>query len=113
MSTPLNILITGANGFVGSHLLRYLSEKHVDRVTGLVRPTSNLERLGDKQYRLLYSSLNDPLEEIMKGFDAVIHTAANTTYWGNSDDRRTTCASTGEPEAKARSASGVAWKTRT
>jgi nucleoside-diphosphate-sugar epimerase len=86
MPIPLKILITGANGFVGSHLLRHLSEKRVYRVTGLVRPTSNLVRLCNKQYRLLYNSLNDPLERIMKGFDAVIHTAANTTYWGNSDE---------------------------
>ncbi|MCK5094890.1 MAG: NAD-dependent epimerase/dehydratase family protein, partial [Spirochaetes bacterium] len=27
MSVKLNILITGANGFIGSHLLKYFSEK--------------------------------------------------------------------------------------
>jgi nucleoside-diphosphate-sugar epimerase len=86
MPGPLNVLVTGANGFVGSHLLRHLSEKHHYRVTGLVRRTSNLSRLCDKQYSLLYGSINDPLERFTKGFDAVIHTAANTTYWGNSDE---------------------------
>ncbi|UCB46721.1 MAG: NAD-dependent epimerase/dehydratase family protein [Spirochaetota bacterium] len=86
MSTPLNILITGANGFVGSHLLRHLSENQEYRVTGLVRPTSNLFRLRDKQHRLVFSSINDPMEETIKGFDVVIHTAASTMYWGNSNE---------------------------
>jgi nucleoside-diphosphate-sugar epimerase len=86
MSTPLNILITGASGFVGSHLLRHLSDKNEYRVTGLVRPTSNLFRLRDKQYRLLYNSINDPMEETMNEFDAVIHSAASTKYWGNSNE---------------------------
>jgi nucleoside-diphosphate-sugar epimerase len=86
MPDSLNVLVTGANGFVGSHLLRHFSEKDQYKVSGLVRQTSNLSRLCDKQYSLLYGSINDPLERIMSGFDAVIHTAANTTYWGNSDE---------------------------
>ena len=85
MSVKLNILITGANGFIGSRLLKYFSEKKELRVTGLVRETSNLFRFGDRRYELLYASINDPLKEITKGFDAVIHTAAKSSDWGNYD----------------------------
>lgn len=86
MSEKLNILITGANGFIGSHLLKYFSDKKEFRVTGLVRKTSNLFRLEDGKYDLSYASINEPLKEITRGFDTVIHTAAKPSDWGNYDD---------------------------
>jgi nucleoside-diphosphate-sugar epimerase len=81
----MKVLITGANGFVGSHLIRSLSKGGKHKVTGLVRETSNLFRLQKGKYNLICASLDEPLLQVTKGFDAVIHAAANTTYWGNDE----------------------------
>jgi len=75
MLKKINILITGANGFIGSHILKKLSENDEFRVCGLVRKTSNLFRLEEVSYELFYNSINDPLEKTLKGFEVVIHTA--------------------------------------
>jgi len=81
----VKILITGANGFIGSHLIRRFSTLNGFEVSGLVRETSDLFRLADGSYDLRFASLDDPLEEIVRGFDAVIHTAARSSDWGNYD----------------------------
>lgn len=81
----MKVLVTGANGFVGSHLLKQLSEKREYSITGLVRETSDLSRLSGGEYDLLRTSLDCPLHGITKGFDAVVHTAASTVRWGNDE----------------------------
>ena len=81
----MKILVTGASGFVGSHLLKEISKEREHHVTGLVRKTSNLFRLNGQNYDLVQASLESPLHEITKGFDAVVHTAASTVYWGNDE----------------------------
>ncbi len=83
MSKQTRILITGANGFIGSHLLKYFSGKKEYRVSGLVRKSSNLFRLQSKTCKLRYASINDPLEDIVRGFDVLIHTAGKTSDWGS------------------------------
>jgi nucleoside-diphosphate-sugar epimerase len=82
----MNVLITGANGFIGSKLMKYLSAKKQYRVTGLVRESSNLFRLQGKSFDLLHGSLERPLETIAGGFDTVIHTAGLVRDWGHYDD---------------------------
>lgn len=81
----MNILITGANGFIGSRLLRRLSEKEGFAAAGMVRETSDLFRLRDGTYDLRQGSLDGPLEDILRGFDTVIHTAARSSDWGGYD----------------------------
>lgn len=82
MNRSHSILITGANGFIGSHLLKSLSVKNEYRVCGLVRRSSNLFRLHSDRFELLRGSITDSLDEIMKGFDVVIHTAGKASDWG-------------------------------
>ncbi|HEB29959.1 MAG TPA: NAD(P)-dependent oxidoreductase [Spirochaetes bacterium] len=82
MNKNQKILVTGANGFIGSHILKYLSDKKEYEVTGLVRKTSDLFRLGGKKYRLLYASLDEPMEGITRGMDIVVHTAAISNIVG-------------------------------
>ncbi len=81
----MKILITGANGFIGSHLLRRFSKEEGIKVAGMVRETSDLFRLHDGTYDLRQGSLDGPLEDILRGFDTVIHTAARSSDWGSYD----------------------------
>ena len=82
----MKIIITGANGFIGSHLMRLFSGGGEHSVCGLVRKTSDLFRLRDRRYHLVIASLEDPLEGLLAGFDAVIHTAALAFDWGDYRD---------------------------
>lgn len=56
------VLITGITGFVGSHLVDYILEKHKDtKIYGLVRwrsPLDNIKHILDK-VELVYGDLND------------------------------------------------------
>jgi nucleoside-diphosphate-sugar epimerase len=73
----MKALVTGANGFTGSHLVRLLEQRGVS-VVGLVRESSNLIRLADCQVQLVYGDITDrdALRVAMAGVDTVFHTAA-------------------------------------
>ncbi|MEL6384923.1 MAG: NAD-dependent epimerase/dehydratase family protein [Cyanobacteria bacterium J06626_18] len=73
----MKALVTGANGFTGSHLMRAL-EARGDIVVGLVRQTSHLSRLADSNLQLVYGDITDRtvLKTAMDGVDTVFHTAA-------------------------------------
>ena len=70
------VLITGANGFVGSRLCAYLLEKGY-RVIAQVRKTSDLSLLKDLNVELRYGDITAPetLPEIARGVDYVVHNA--------------------------------------
>lgn len=75
----MRILVTGANGFIGSHLCEYLLKKEFT-VRCLVRETSNLEWI----YRLPVEYVNghlgemDVLRRAVEDVDYVFHGAAIT-----------------------------------
>jgi len=73
----MKALVTGANGFTGSHLVRAL-EQRGDRVVGLVRKSSNLARLANCNVQLIYGDITDrdALRSAMNEVDTVFHTAA-------------------------------------
>jgi dihydroflavonol-4-reductase len=73
----MKVLVTGVNGFTGSHLVKAL-EQQGNTVVGLVRKSSNLERLRDRQVHLVYGDITDrdALQTAMTGVDTVFHTAA-------------------------------------
>lgn len=73
----MKALVTGANGFTGSHLVKAL-EKRGDHVVGLVRKSSNLERLANCHLQLVYGEITDKeaLHQAMAEVDTVFHTAA-------------------------------------
>ena len=77
----MNILVTGATGFIGSHLTESLiKEKH--RVFALVRQTSKVDFLLKNSVELIYGDITDTksLTRIADySIDAVFHCAACVT----------------------------------
>jgi dihydroflavonol-4-reductase len=73
------ILITGANGFIGSHIVK-LMVSHGARVRGLVRRTGNLSNIKDvlPRMELIEGDILDKtsLQRAFEGVSACIHTAA-------------------------------------
>lgn len=78
MQHKKTILITGINGFLGSHLAKKFSSSF--KIIGLEYSLDNLFRLGDRSFKV-YATANNNLEEVFeKNFiDIIIHTA---TYYG-------------------------------
>lgn len=73
----MKALVTGANGFTGSHLCQTLLNRG-DQVTAYVRRTSDLSRLEGLAVAYAYGDITDraALEAAMQGVDTVFHTAA-------------------------------------
>ncbi len=73
----MKAVVTGANGFTGSHLVKAL-EQNGNTVVGLVRKSSNLARLANCNVQLVYGDLTDrnALSTAIAGVDTVFHTAA-------------------------------------
>jgi nucleoside-diphosphate-sugar epimerase len=71
-----SVLITGANGFIGSNLCRYFLDKGY-YVYGLVRKTSDLHFLDGQNVRLIYGDLNEVGGiEWPQNLDVLIHCAS-------------------------------------
>jgi dihydroflavonol-4-reductase len=79
---PLKAFLTGATGFLGSHVARALADQGAD-LRLLVRPTSNLRNLEGLQAETATGDLRDPasLEKAMAGCDVVFHVAADYRLW--------------------------------
>lgn len=73
----MKALVTGANGFTGSHLVKALLTK-VYSVRALVRKSSDLSRLENLDIEIVYGDITDKssLEEAIKDIDMVFHIAA-------------------------------------
>ena len=78
----MKAFVTGATGFVGSHVARVLAEKGAD-LRLLVRPSSNLKNIEGLKAEQVVGDLRDPesLEKAMSGCDAVFHVAADYRLW--------------------------------
>jgi dihydroflavonol-4-reductase len=71
------VLVTGANGFIGSHLVRELLDRGYE-VSGLVRPTSDVRSLEGLPVRLFLGDVREPetLVAPLQGVHYVYHLAA-------------------------------------
>lgn len=75
-------LVTGANGFVGSHVVKALLGRGY-AVRAMVRPTSDLRSLAGLDIELVHGDILEPesLEAAMSGCELVFHVAGVYSYW--------------------------------
>ena len=74
--------VTGATGFVGSHVARALAEQGAD-LRLLVRSSSDLRNIQELQAERVLGDLRDAasLKKAMSGCDVVFHVAADYRLW--------------------------------
>jgi dihydroflavonol-4-reductase len=74
--------VTGATGFVGSHVARALQDAGAD-LRLLVRPTSRTENIDSLKGDRVIGDLREPdsLKPLMSGCDVVFHVAADYRLW--------------------------------
>ena len=85
----MRALVTGANGFIGSHLCEELLARGYE-VRALVRPTGDLTWIGDLGLELVQGDLRDPgsLAAAAAGMDTVFHAGAKVRARDTSDYER-------------------------
>jgi len=78
----MTTLVTGASGFLGSHVARQLVARG-ENVRVLMRPSSTNRAIGDLSLEYVTGDLRDPasLDRAMKGVKRVFHVAADYRLW--------------------------------
>jgi dihydroflavonol-4-reductase len=78
----LKVFITGATGFLGSHVARVFAEQGAD-LRLLVRTTSSLKNLEGLKAETVTGDLRDSasVEKAMSGCEVVLHVAADYRLW--------------------------------
>jgi len=78
----LKAFVTGATGFLGSHVARVLAEQGAE-LRLLVRPTSDLRNLDGLNADRVIGDLRDAasIEKALSGCDVVFHVAADYRLW--------------------------------
>ncbi|MCS6864812.1 MAG: NAD-dependent epimerase/dehydratase family protein [Gemmataceae bacterium] len=86
---PHTVLVTGATGFVGSHVAEALVRRG-DTVRTLARPGSDTRFVESLGVTVIRGDLNDAsaLPQAVAGCDVVVHCAAKVGDWGPVDDYR-------------------------
>ncbi len=87
MKTKIKSLITGATGFVGSHIAEKLKEEG-EEVICLARKSGNIDFLKKLKAEIRYGSVEDydSVCEAMKNINRVYHAAAATDEWISKED---------------------------
>jgi len=85
----MKVLITGATGFLGSHLCQRMVEEGY-QVRILCRPTSSFSRLARLPLEKCIGDVTDikTVENAVRGSNYVIHAAANMNYWRGDEERQ-------------------------
>lgn len=78
----MKIIITGADGFVGSNLIRELLTRNHE-IVAFVKDGQDAKTIKDLNIDIKYGDILEPdtLAKAIKGCDALIHTAALTSMW--------------------------------
>lgn len=85
----MRVLITGATGFLGSHLCQRMVEEGY-QVRILCRPTSSFSRLAKLPLEKCIGDVTNikTVEDAVRGSDYVIHAAANMSYWRGEEENQ-------------------------
>lgn len=83
-----SVLVTGATGFVGSHVLHALSQRPTLKIIAACRDPSRLVPGFSGEVR--EGDLRDAAyrERVLDGVDVVCHAAAWTSLWGHAEESR-------------------------
>ncbi len=96
--SKLKVLITGANGFVGTNLTDYLADDTNLTVYAMVRPKAPVNFLHDleqsderklkKRFHIVEANIKDPeaIEKVVQEMDVIVHLAGKVSDWGERDD---------------------------
>lgn len=101
------ILVTGANGFVGSHALEALTARDDARVIAACRDAGRLPHDFAGEVRVGDLRNPDYLKKLLEGVDVVCHAAAWTSLWGHRDSSRSLFLEPGLALITAARAAGV------
>jgi nucleoside-diphosphate-sugar epimerase len=84
---PMKVLVTGASGFIGGHITRYLVSRGL-QVSCLVRDTGKTGFIRDLPVRFIKGNITDmeSLESAFQDMDVIVHTAAKVGDWGKYDE---------------------------
>ena len=84
----MKAFVTGATGFVGSHVAQVLSEQGAE-LRLLVRPSSDLRNIEGLRAERVFGDLREPetLEKAIEGCDVVFHVAADYRLWVRDPDQ--------------------------
>ena len=79
------IIITGGNGFIGSHIVEAFC-RHGHDISCLVRPSADISAINHLPVKIIHGDITDlsGLSELFKGFHHVVHNAAMVGDWGSS-----------------------------
>lgn len=81
------VLVTGANGFIGAHLIRHLSEKKVS-VRAFILPKTHLKKeslVKNSPVEVFHGDIRDAtsVSKAVKGCHKIFHLAAYCNLWAN------------------------------
>jgi len=84
---PLKVLVTGASGFIGGHVTRYLVSRGAE-VCCLIRHSSDTGFISDLPVKMPEGDITDikSLQSAFAGMDAIIHAAAMVGDWGSYEE---------------------------
>ena len=82
-----SVIITGATGFVGSHITEYFLKKKVE-VGCIARKSSDLSAIKGLPVEINICDISDliGITKATKGYDCVIHNCAKACDWGDYQD---------------------------